>query len=431
MVDNVTSQLETILKRLDDRRNNEKTFTTLYPDTARKEAAAADYRRKQGQSLGPLDGIIISIKDLFDVEGEPTLAGSVIHQSSPPATKDAIAVQRLREAGAVILGKTNMTEFAFTAIGLNPHYGVPGNGLDESKIPGGSSSGAAVSVAEGTSQISIGSDTGGSIRIPAALNGLVGFKPSSGRISMEGVFPLAPTLDTIGPIAKTVSECIITDAILRGEDATLPAKLPLAGLKLAIPDGFLMSATENSILEAFMHSVRLCEAQGANIQTVEIDDLINQFATATKFGSIAGIEASRLHADWLDDIDANVDPRVKVTLTERRKVTDEEYQKILKTRTELAREMDKRLSPFDFMILPTTPIHAVEIASILNDEQEYNRVESLLLRNTQVINQFDLCAISLPIETNNLPASFMLCGRHGDDEKLLATALTLEEVFAK
>lgn len=431
MVDNVTSQLETILKRLDDRRNNEKTFTTLYPDTARKEAAAADYRRKQGQSLGPLDGIIISIKDLFDVEGEPTLAGSVIHQSSPPATKDAIAVQRLREAGAVILGKTNMTEFAFTAIGLNPHYGVPGNGLDESKIPGGSSSGAAVSVAEGTSQISIGSDTGGSIRIPAALNGLVGFKPSSGRIPMEGVFPLAPTLDTIGPIAKTVSECIITDAILRGEDATLPAKLPLAGLKLAIPDGFLMSATENSILEAFMHSVRLCEAQGANIQTVEIDDLINQFATATKFGSIAGIEASRLHADWLDDIDANVDPRVKVTLTERRKVTDEEYQKILKTRTELAREMDKRLSPFDFMILPTMPIHAVEIASILNDEQEYNRVESLLLRNTQVINQFDLCAISLPIETNNLPASFMLCGRHGGDEKLLATALTLEEVFAK
>lgn len=431
MTHSVANQLEAILKRLEERHNDEKVFTTIYADSARKEAKAADKRREKGQSLGPLDGVIISIKDLFDVEGEPTLAGSVIHKSSPAAQQDALAVQRLRKAGAVIIGKTNMTEFAFTAIGLNPHFGVPGNALDASKIPGGSSSGAAVSVGEGTSQIAIGSDTGGSIRIPAALNGLVGFKPTSSRIAMNGVFPLAPTLDSIGPIAHSVSECFVTDAVLADEDTTLPAKLSLNGLKLAMPNGYLMSATQSSILEAFMHSSHLCEQQGANIQTIEIDDLIEELSNATKLGSIAGIEASHLHSDWLDDANANVDHRVKTTLTKRRTVSETDYQNILKIRTKLAKQMDERLKEFDFLIMPTTPIHAVSIVSVNDNEHEYNRVESLLLRNTQIANQFDLCAISLPIKTNDMPAGFMLCGRHGDDKRLLAAALSLEAIFAK
>src|SRR5690606_31135480 len=189
--------LERVLSKLEARAGDEQVFGTVYADAARAEADASDRRLKEGTSLGPLDGRIVSIKDLFDVRGEPTLAGSIIRKSALHANNDAVIVQRLKDAGAVIVGKTHMTECAFTAVGLNPHYGVPGNAIDSSRVPGGSSSGAAVSAAEGTSEIAIGSDTGGSIRIPAALNGLVGFKPTARRIPLDGAFPLTPALDSI------------------------------------------------------------------------------------------------------------------------------------------------------------------------------------------------------------------------------------------
>ncbi|MGN6144609.1 MAG: amidase family protein, partial [Mesorhizobium sp.] len=213
-------RLEEILNRLQARAGDERVFTRLYIEPARAAADAADARRKAGFTLGPLDGVIVSIKDLFDVAGEPTLAGSVLRRTAPPAEADAAVVMRLRRAGAAIIGKTAMTEFAFTAIGDNPHTGTPGNAADASLIPGGSSSGAGVSAAEGTSEIAIGSDTGGSVRIPAALNGVVGFKPTARRVPLSGAFPLSPTLDSIGPLARSVAQCAAADAVMAGEEWT-------------------------------------------------------------------------------------------------------------------------------------------------------------------------------------------------------------------
>src|SRR5690349_20077656 len=201
----VRDRLEATLDRIATGRSGEHVFRKLYPEAARAAADAADARRKAGLSLGPLDGVLVSIKGLFDVAGEPTLAGSKILAEAAPAGVDAPVVARLRRAGAVIFGKTNMVEFAFAGIGLNPHCGTPGNAADRSRIPGGSSSGAGVSVGEGTSDISIGSDTGGSVRIPAAFNGIVGFKPTARRIPLEGAFPLSYSLDSIGPLARSVA----------------------------------------------------------------------------------------------------------------------------------------------------------------------------------------------------------------------------------
>ncbi|HEY9423749.1 MAG TPA: amidase family protein, partial [Microterricola sp.] len=255
--------LEQILDRLDARRDNEKIYVKLYADSARIEADAADRRLQAGATLGPLDGKIVSIKDLFDVAGEPTLAGSIIKRTAAVPQQDAVVVRRLRAAGAVIVGKTHMTEFAFTAVGLNPHYPVPGNATDESLIPGGSSSGAAVSAAEGTCDIAIGSDTGGSVRIPAALNGLVGFKPTASRVSLDGAFPLAPSLDSIGPLAHTVSDCAAADAVMAGEPVTALVPRPIAGLRIGVPRGQLLAALSTEIATCFMACLDRLTAAGA------------------------------------------------------------------------------------------------------------------------------------------------------------------------
>ncbi len=210
-------RLEEILARLEADAGEGRVFTKLYPQAARAAADAADARARAGLSLGPLDGKVVSIKDLFDVAGEPTLAGSIIRRDAPPAAVDAVIVRRLRQAGAIIPGKTAMTEFAFSAVGTNPHYGTPPNAADPARIPGGSSSGAGVSAADGTCDIAIGSDTGGSIRIPAALNGVVGFKPTARRVPLTGCFPLSSSLDSVGPLARSVADCAATDAVRAAE----------------------------------------------------------------------------------------------------------------------------------------------------------------------------------------------------------------------
>ena len=430
-MNSVRDRLESILSRLEARAGNERVFSKVYTQQARAEADAADARLRDGRAVGPLDGRIVSIKDLFDVAGEPTLAGSVIRRDAAPAAKDAAIVRRLREAGAVIVGKTHMTEFAFTPVGLNPHYGEPGNAIDPTRIPGGSSSGAAVSAAEGTSEIAIGSDTGGSVRIPAALNGLVGFKPTARRVPLEGAFPLAPSLDSVGPLTRTVADAIITDAIMAGETPVLPEALSLKGLRIALPKGYLLADMEPDVAKHFQATVALLEKAGAVITDLEVDDLIQRLREATRVGSIAGIEASHVHAStWLGDPDANVDLRVKRPLAVRVKVPMETYRGIMETRAALVREMDERLSGFDMFVTPATPIVAPTIASVSNDEAEYDRVEGLLLRDTQVGNQFDLCSITVPMPGMTLPTGFMLTARGGTDERLLAAALSVEKLLS-
>lgn len=422
-------RLEAVLARLDRRRAEERVFVKLYSDAARAEADAADRRLNDGTSLGPLDGRIVSIKDLFDVAGEPTLAGSVIRRAAEPATADAAIVRRLRAAGAVIIGKTHMTEFAFTAVGLNPHYPVPGNAIDARLVPGGSSSGAAVSVAEGTSEIAIGSDTGGSVRIPAALNGLVGFKPTARRVPLDGAFPLSLSLDSIGPLARTVADCALADAIMAGDRPRPLIPLALEGLKLGIPKGLLLEELAPEIAKAFEASLQTLSRAGAKIVACDVDDLLARFAEATSIGSIAAIEGSRIHRSWLENGDAPIDIRVMSTLRRRLTVPDAALEKLLHTRQELIRAMDERLAPYDLVLLPTTPMPAVSIASVEHDKQEYRRVEDLLLRNTQVANQFDLTAITLPIAGTSLPAGLMLMGRSGTDGMLLAAAASVERLL--
>ncbi|MDX8449972.1 amidase [Mesorhizobium captivum] len=428
----VRDRLETILSRLANRAADERVYTRLYAEAARAAATAADDRRKAGVSLGPLDGTILSIKDLFDVAGEPTRAGSLMLADAQPAARDAAIVRRLRQAGAVILGKTNMTEFAFTAIGDNLHYGTPGNAADASLIPGGSSSGAGVAVGEGSSDISIGSDTGGSVRIPASLNGVVGFKPTARRVSLAGAFPLSATLDSIGPLARSVADCAATDAITAGEEPTVFQPISLVGLRIGVPRGVLFGETQPEVLDAFDRSVRGMGQAGAHVVDLSIDDLIAEMRAATKRASIASMEGAEVHADWLAaGVSVPVDPHVTGPLSRALTVPASAYIRTIRRRRELVAAMEERLQAVDVLALPTVPMVAPSIAAMADDEALRDRTEGLLLRNTQVANQFDLCAISLPMPGAKLPVGLMLVGRHGHDRRLLAIAAAVEALLGR
>jgi len=425
----VRDHLETVLARLAARAGEERVFTKLYAEAARAAADASDARKRAGVTLGPLDGTIVSIKDLFDVAGEPTTAGSLMLKTAAPALRDATIVSRLRQAGAVIIGKTNMTEFAFTAIGDNQHYGTPGNAMDASRIPGGSSSGAGVSVGEGTSEISIGSDTGGSVRIPASLSGVVGFKPTARRVPLTGAFPLSSTLDSIGPLARTVAECAVADAVMAGEVPAALTPIPLSGLRVGIPRGVLFEDTEGDVATAFDQCLRKVERAGARVADLSIDDLLGEMRAATKRGSIAAMEGAEVHADWLaTGASAPVDPHVSGPLSRAAAIPTPVYIRAMRRRTALAAAMDERLASVDVLALPTTPVTAPTIVSMA-DADLRDRIEGLLLRNTQVANQFDLCAISLPMPDMTLPAGLMLVARNGHDRHLLRIAAEVESLL--
>ncbi|MCA0011103.1 amidase [Mesorhizobium sp. B292B1B] len=426
----VRDHLETVLARLAARAGEECVFTKLYTEAARAAADAADARRRAGVRLGPLDGTIVSIKDLFDVRGEATTAGSLLLKDAAPAIGDAMIVRRLRQGGAVIIGKTNMTEFAFTAIGDNQHYGTPGNATDADRIPGGSSSGAGVSVGEGTSEISIGSDTGGSIRIPAALNGVVGFKPTARRVPLTGAFPLSATLDSVGPLARTVAQCAAADAVMAGEDLAVLAPLALAGLRTGIPRGLLFGEAEDAVAAAFERCLGKIEQAGARIADFSIGDMIADLRAVTKRGSIAAMEGAEVHADWLAaGAPVPVDPHVSGPLSRAAMLPTPVYIRALRRRSALVAAMDERLASVDVLALPTTPVTAPTIVSLTQDAELRDRTEGLLLRNTQIANQFDLCAISLPMPGMALPAGLMLVARHGHDRRLLSIAAEVERLL--
>ncbi|MDG4892844.1 amidase [Mesorhizobium sp. WSM4976] len=428
----IRDRLEIILSRLANRAGDGKVYTKLYSEAARAAADASDARRKAGVSLGPLDGRIVSIKDLFDVAGEPTTAGSLIRAEAAPAARDAAVVLRLRQAGAVILGKTNMTEFAFTAIGDNLHYGTPGNAADASLVPGGSSSGAGVAVGEHTSDISIGSDTGGSVRIPASLNGVVGFKPTAGRVPLTGAFPLSMTLDSIGPLARSVADCAVADAIMAADEPAALQPVPLATLRIGIPRGVLFGETQAEVAGAFEGCIDRIGQAGARATDLSIDDLIAEMRAATKRGTIASMEGAEVHADWLaDGASVPVDPHVTGPLSRALTVPASTYIRTIRRRRELVAAMAERLEAVDLLALPTVPMVAPSIAAIAGDEALRDRTEGLLLRNTQVANQFDLCAISLPMPGTKLPAGLMLVGKHGHDRHLLRIAAAVEALLRR
>ncbi|MBM6593245.1 amidase [Microvirga pudoricolor] len=422
----VQDKLQAILDRLARRSSEERVFLAVYADAARAEAHAADERRRAGLALGPLDGVIVSIKDLFDVAGEVTRAGSLALRERAPAPVDAVAVQRLRRAGAVIVGKTNMVEFAFSGLGLNAHFGAPGNAHDADRIPGGSSSGAGVSVAEGTSDIAIGSDTGGSVRIPAAMNGVVGFKPTARRVPLDGVFPLSPSLDSVGPLARTVQDCAFADAVMAGERPRLLVPLGLPGLTIGVPRGRLLRGLEPMVEEAFARSLRRLEHAGARIVDHPLEDLLDRMAEATSTASIASVEAAEVHKEWIDAKAHLIDPRIRAPIARSGRLPASAHRRMMRERAALAAAMDERLRPVDVLALPTTPISAPLIAPLEEDDDLYDRTDWLVLRNTMVANQFDLTSITLPASDVVRPVGFMLVARHGQDHRLLDIAAGIE-----
>jgi aspartyl-tRNA(Asn)/glutamyl-tRNA(Gln) amidotransferase subunit A len=425
----IRDRLEAALERINDPAGEgARTFLTVYADTARAEADAADRRARDGSSLGPLDGIIVSIKDLFDVAGEPTRAGSRVLEDAAPAAEDAAAVRRLREAGAIIVGKTSMSEFAFTGVGANPHYGTPGNPADRARVPGGSSSGAAVAVADGMCEISIGTDTGGSTRIPAALCGVVGFKPSKYRVPTDGAFPLSHTLDSVGPIARSVEDCAKADTVLAAEEPWPLQPYPLDGLKLGIASGLPLGDLDATVSSKFM--VALSAVSGANAQLSEVETpLFDDMREVNSTATIATVEAYELHRDRLATRGDEMDPFIRARIEMGKAVSPSDYQEMLEARARLAAAMDSLLAGFDALVLPTTPIVAPTMAEISSVEA-FRRANRLLLRNTEIANFFDLCAISLPMPGEGLPAGFMLFGRRGADRKLFRIAAAVEKLLS-
>ncbi len=397
-------------------------FTTLYQQEALKAAAHADVLRMAGQAPSPLAGLPVSIKDLLDVAGETTLAGSVVLKDRPPVDTDAPVVARLRAAGAAIIGKTNMTEFAFSGVGINPHYGTPGNPADPARIPGGSSSGAAVSVAAGICVAAIGSDTGGSIRIPAALCGLVGFKPTQRRVPITGTLPLSPTLDTLGPIARTVGDCLLVDSIIADAPLQLPA-LSLRGLRFAVPEDVVMDDIDDQVARAFTSALSKLSAAGAEI----IELPMKLLADARQINLFSPIEAWAWHGQLLAEREALYDHRVSQRIRIGSSYGAQDLQRLREERKGWIAAVEATIVGFDAMLMPTTPIVAPRTESLLASDEAFFEANRLLLRNPALINLLDGCALSLPCHrSGDLPVGLMLAAPAMQDAKLIAIGQGIE-----
>ncbi|MGC2135014.1 MAG: amidase [Xanthobacteraceae bacterium] len=425
-------RLELALTRIaDPNGEGARTCLTVYAKEARAAANAADVRAARGAPLGPLDGVIVTVKDLFDVAGEVTRAGSkILAEEGKPATADAPVVQRLRAAGAVIVAKTNMTEFAFSGIGANPHFGTPGNPRDRTRVPGGSSSGAAVAVGDGLCDIAIGTDTGGSVRVPAGLCGLVGFKPSRQRVPTAGAFPLSTTLDSVGPIANSVEDCAKADAVMAGE-ALMPIEpIALRGLSFGVAEGMPLDRLDHTVAAAFVSAVARFERAGVRVSH-EAMPLFDDMAAVNAKGGISPPEACAIHRDRMARRAADIDPNVRVRIERGCAVSEADYADMMRERTRLVHAMDARLRALDVLLMPTTLIVAPTIAEI-EDTKVFAARNAALLRNTSIVNFFDLCAISLPLPPPRgaLPVGLMLIARNGQDRRLLRVAAAAMELFS-
>jgi len=403
---------------------------TVYRDAARAAADSADARAKAGISLGSLDGAIVSIKDLFDVAGEVTRAGSkILAEEGQPAAQDAVVVQRLRAAGAVIVAKTNMTEFAYSGVGANPHFGTPGNPANRARIPGGSSAGGAVAAADGLCEIAIGSDTGGSTRIPAALCGIVGFKPSHQRVPTQGAFPLSFTLDSIGPMARTVRDCANADAAMAGEKQRTLEPAPLANLRVGVAQGIPLDRLDDTVGKRFPAALDRMEKAGSRL-SVEKLPLLDRMAEVNAKGGVLPAEAYAIHRDRLARRADVIDQNVRVRLERAQKIAAADYIDMKRARAELVRAMDARLADLDVLAMPTTPIVAPLMSEVAAPD-DFARKNALLLRNTAMWNFFDCCAISLPLpREGGLPVGLMLVARNGHDHRLFRIAAAVERLLA-
>jgi aspartyl-tRNA(Asn)/glutamyl-tRNA(Gln) amidotransferase subunit A len=424
--------VEAALARAQDKAGEgPRAFTRVYAEGALAAADAADRLAKAGGTPAPLAGIPISIKDLFDVAGETTLAGSVALKSAPPAAADAAIVQRLRAAGAVIVGKTNMTEFAFSGLGLNPHYGTPSSPWDRKtrRIPGGSSSGAGVSVADGMVLGAIGTDTGGSVRIPAAFNGIAGFKPTARRVSTAGAFPLSTTLDSIGPLAPSVACCALVDAIMAGEEPAPPAERAVEGLRLAVPQRYVVDGLDDTVAAAYTLALSRLSKAGARLVEMPLAELEEIPRIMTK-GALVTVEAFAVHRTLLAAEGAKYDPRVASRIRQGGNAAAADYYDMLRQRAGLMERVSRVTSAYDALLCPTVAIAAPAIAPLERDDDLYVKTNLAVLKNTTAFNFLDRCAISMPIHRpGDAPVGLMVVGETMADRALLEIAAALEKAL--
>jgi aspartyl-tRNA(Asn)/glutamyl-tRNA(Gln) amidotransferase subunit A len=413
---------EEALDRIGDAKGEGKrAFIKVYKTQALAAADASDALRKAGIVASPLSGIPVSIKNLCDVAGEITLSGSRALDDAPPAEEDAPVLARLRAAGAVIVGSTNMSEFAFSGVGFNPHYGTPGNPADRKRVPGGSSSGAAVSVADRMAVAALGTDTGGSVRIPAAVCGIVGFKPTARRVPIDGVVPLSTSLDSIGPLANSVECCAIVDAVFAGEPIEVPEAVHLAGLRFAVPRHFVMDDLHPVVARAFERALKTLAAKGVKVEEIDLPQLDELPAINAK-GGFAASEAYAWHRDLIARRGGDYDPLVAPRIRRGAEMSAADYIELLGKRADLQKRVAAVTANYDAVVMPTCAIVAPTLDEVATPEG-FTRKNMLLLRNTTVGNFLDRCSISLPChEAGELPVGFMLMGEAMADKRLLAMA---------
>lgn len=398
------------------------------------EADAAAARLREGRSRGSLEGIPLAWKDLFAMEGHANPAGSVVLADAPPATRDAAVVERLARAGMVSVGRVNMSEFAFSGLGFNPHFGTPRNprSTDGHRIPGGSSSGSAAAVAAGLVPVAIGTDTGGSIRIPAAFTGIVGYKATRGRYPMDGVFPLATSLDSLGPLCRTVGDAILVDAAMRGRTAPDIAAETLYGQDILVPETVVFDGIETGVAAAFEAALLRLEKAGARIRRVAFPAFSAILKLMADYGPLVTAEAFALHRERLGGAAASrMDPRVVVRCRLGEAISMPSYIAILEARARLIAEVEDAVGGRAILAYPTLPHVAPLLEPLLKDDETFFKVNGQTLRNTMLGNFLDWCGVSLPAGTGDagMPAGLLLSGLPHRDEQILSLAQTAEGVL--
>ena len=423
---------EFFLDRIERDRENP-SFILVTRKRALEEASASRKRHREGRAAGPLDGVPIAWKDLVDMAGERTTAGSALHADSPPKDSDAPIVANLAAAGMAALGKTNLSEFAFSALGLNPHFGTPRNPRDlaTARIAGGSSSGAAVAVAGGLAPCAIGSDTGGSIRAPASFCGIVGFKTSEGRIDKQGVFPLSRTLDTIGPMAHTVEDCVLIDMALRGQSNTPVRPIDLSSVEFVVPDKTGIDDAEAAVAANLEAALKRLAGAGAKVTSRPIPEIGAMRALSAQFGSMVAIEAYAEHRAIFDSADAKrMDQRV-VKRAMGGRVGERDALNLQRGREELIAALTDELKGA-VLVLPATPMTAPAIDALERDDEHFRVTNLRAIHYTFLGNLFRMCGLALPSGTDaaGLPTGVQFLAPGGDDDRLLSIGLSLEKALS-
>jgi aspartyl-tRNA(Asn)/glutamyl-tRNA(Gln) amidotransferase subunit A len=407
------------------------TFIHVDAEAAIEAAEAMDRLREVKAAPSPFAGIPVSIKDLFDIRGQVTRAGSRALEDSAPAEADAPVVARLRRAGFVVIGRTNMTEFAYSGIGINPHYGTPKGAWQRSvgHVPGGSSSGAAVSVVDGMAHGALGTDTGGSCRIPAAYNGIVGFKPTQRRVPLDGGVPLSFTLDSFGPLARTAQCCAVLDAVLANETFVPLQPRPIRGMRLAVPTTLVLDGLDDAVAQAFDRALEALSRQGgALIERIEVPEFLDVGVMNTK-GGFAAAESYAWHRYLIASHGDVYDPRVSMRILRGEAISAADYIDLLEARKSLIARATVRLAPYDALVLPTTANTPPRIAD-LADDKAFAKENLRSLRNCTLINMIDGCAISLPCHREGeVPVGLMLAASGGSDRRIFELAAAMEGVI--